>query len=804
MGILSGIISFIIGLAVNLLDTVVSLFLDGLGFSLATFEEHFPAAVNFREVFVGLAIGICVLLLIFQIFKSLGVPFGFEAEEPVKLLFKFALFFGLIMYSQSLSEFILGLLVEPYNIFMNTTLESGRDISVIAIAKQLILDTALVGFTAIVVIICVLVLMWEFLKLLIETLERYIVMCFIVYTMPLALAMGPYKSTSEVFRSWCRMFASQAMLLLLNVWSIRLFISFTGVFMTPDSFALPKFFMGYAFLKFAQKIDTLLRIVGMNTASTGNDMLRSLGSTVGSMVIGLRAAGSMGGGALGGIFGGGGGSGSGGGGGLLGRIGSKFGVNVPGQNTDVGGIKSKAAPSTTTEAASDMAGKTSAMDRMTNPVKSRWASGVLHNASNQFGQEVKPQSSQMRDGKTAQNNGKTGRKGKDNEEPSLPKFNDVLDKETKDGLAGIAHGLPHNEFDPETGQFSGGGFKQYKGQEANVIGANQFQPNQNYQQSTFKNKNGENSVLYGNPDTGEAYVVNFSSVDNGVVTGTIQEFDSAAGSLSSPQEFSAVHNSVASSMPEFSTSNIVGDGEKGSYAVSSEANTSFFAPPQSGAGSIVFKDGTVASPAGPAGSSSVSGASGTPGGATVSGGPSSAAPSGASGSGTIASTPGKPAPFSGPTQTVPPLTKPSSTSPANSSPPSSSASPSGSHAAGSTATKDVPSPFSGGSTRGGGAGRESAQRYRIVSSPFGGHGTVSSTPTSGGTGSRSGGGGRSGTPEPVDDVREDADQVNKTDYQFKFSQNANKSGNVTPFRKTVGNEENLTYHPRSDSDAADD
>jgi hypothetical protein len=554
--------------------------------------------------------------------------------------------------------------------------------------------------------------------------------------------------------------------------------------MTPDSFALPKFFMGYAFLKFAQKIDTLLRIVGMNTAATGNDMLRSLGSTVGSIVIGLRAAGSMGGGALGGIFGGGSGGSGSNGGGLLGRIGSKFGFNVPGQNTDIGGIKSKAAPTTSAEAASDIAGKTSAMDRMTDPVKRQWASGVLHNASNQFGQEVKPQSTQMRDSRPVRG---AEMNGKGEGEAQRSKFNDVLDKETKDGLAGIAHGLPHNQFDPETGQFNGGGFRQYKGQEANIIGANQFQPSKGFEQSTFKSKNGESSVVYGNPDTGEAFVVNFSSVDNGVVTGTVQEFDTATGSLSSPQEFSAVHNSVAAAMPEFHTSNIVGDGGNGSYAVSSEANTSFFAAPNSGAGSIVFKDGTVAGLGSfPAASSSGSGAAGSSGGAgntpSRPGGIPAPGPSGGGNGGASSSSTGKASSFSGPTPPIPPLKK----TPASESPVSSSQT---ANSAGSS----IPPPSGGGTS--GGLGKEQSNGFGN-GGVFEGHGSPSAPPAYDKFVRR--GGESFGAPGVADDIKEDAAQVDKTDYHFKFAKDADKSGNVTPFRKTVGDEENLTLHPKSD------
>ena len=46
MGILSGIVSYAFGLALNLLDAAVNGFLSALGFDLDAFEQFFPAAAD--------------------------------------------------------------------------------------------------------------------------------------------------------------------------------------------------------------------------------------------------------------------------------------------------------------------------------------------------------------------------------------------------------------------------------------------------------------------------------------------------------------------------------------------------------------------------------------------------------------------------------------------------------------------------------------------------------------------------------------------------------------------------------------
>ena len=53
MGSLSDVVSYLFGLALNLLDAAINGFLGALGFDLDTFEHYFPAAADYHEVIVG-------------------------------------------------------------------------------------------------------------------------------------------------------------------------------------------------------------------------------------------------------------------------------------------------------------------------------------------------------------------------------------------------------------------------------------------------------------------------------------------------------------------------------------------------------------------------------------------------------------------------------------------------------------------------------------------------------------------------------------------------------------------------------
>ena len=76
------------------------------------------------------------------------------------------------------------------------------------------------GAVALILLILVLILAWNYLKLLFEAAERYVLLGVLVFTAPVAFAMGVSQATSNIF------------LLLMNAWCLRLFTSMVGAFIT--------------------------------------------------------------------------------------------------------------------------------------------------------------------------------------------------------------------------------------------------------------------------------------------------------------------------------------------------------------------------------------------------------------------------------------------------------------------------------------------------------------------------------------------------------------------------------------------
>lgn len=230
MGILDGIVEWIAEQVMYGLDLINTSVLGALGCDMAVFLRYFPAAETMYEVFVALAIGLILLIWVWNLFKNFGLGIGTEAEDPVKLTIRAVLFIGLAYYSDQIVDIVLDIGGTPYNWILTSTLPS-LDFASFSSVLLTIIGVCANGAVALIVLILVLILAWNYLKLLFEAAERYVLLGVLVYTAPVAFALGASQATSNVFKSWCRMFAGQLFLLMMNAWCLRLFTSMVGTFL---------------------------------------------------------------------------------------------------------------------------------------------------------------------------------------------------------------------------------------------------------------------------------------------------------------------------------------------------------------------------------------------------------------------------------------------------------------------------------------------------------------------------------------------------------------------------------------------
>lgn len=213
----------------NGLDLITTSVLGALGCDMAVFLRYFPAAETMYSVFVALSIGLILLNWVWQLFKNYGTGAGIEAEDPVKLTFRSLIFIFLAYFSDDIVQLLLDIGGTPYRWIMTSELPSLNFADFNSVMLTVI-GVCANGAVTLITLILTLILAWNYLKLLLEAAERYVLLGVLVYTAPVAFSMGAAQSTSNIFKSWCRMFGGQMFLLVMNAWCLRLFTTMVGTF----------------------------------------------------------------------------------------------------------------------------------------------------------------------------------------------------------------------------------------------------------------------------------------------------------------------------------------------------------------------------------------------------------------------------------------------------------------------------------------------------------------------------------------------------------------------------------------------
>lgn len=304
--IFEGIVTWISSIVSQMLDAVSGLFLQALGTDMTAMEEYFPFVGKAFTVMQYTAWAVLFLITVWQLFRVFGGPIT-EAENPWMLLARSSLFALLIGYAKPIFLIVLDIARAPYTALMEISM-TAEGFTFAGIEEAL--SNGLTTIVAVVSVVGLLLLVileislgWNYFKLLLETVERYILVGVLCYTSPLAYSMGASKTTAPVFKSWCRMVGSQLLLLVMNVWFLRGFNSSMGQFMgnggalsTGQGNIFLWLFCALAFLKTAQKFDSYLAAIGLNVAQTGSSMgmeLLMAARVISGVSSGARSAGSV-------------------------------------------------------------------------------------------------------------------------------------------------------------------------------------------------------------------------------------------------------------------------------------------------------------------------------------------------------------------------------------------------------------------------------------------------------------------------------------------------------------------------------
>lgn len=272
----------------ELFELIVTLVLSCISFDTAQFADDFPIAQALYTVLQGVGFGLVFGICIFQLVKFFAGPLTESTETPLRICARCLIAcacilignYGLVavcnLFSYPYADMLVadGVQLQLGSIVNNITADGGAGILSIAgdaagIATSGISSVAMLLFALIVLIL----LAWNLIKLILEVVERYLVLMTIIYTSPLGWATISSEATAGIFKKWLSMFFSQCIMMLLNVWSFKVIISVLGTGAADDSTWFIRLILGLAFCKVAQRMDTYLNQLGANPAITGQNML---------------------------------------------------------------------------------------------------------------------------------------------------------------------------------------------------------------------------------------------------------------------------------------------------------------------------------------------------------------------------------------------------------------------------------------------------------------------------------------------------------------------------------------------------
>ncbi|MCL1835663.1 MAG: hypothetical protein FWG48_05825 [Oscillospiraceae bacterium] len=258
-GILKGLLQWLYGLVLEMVEYIANSLLDVFSMDLSYFEASIPVASDIFTII--LATGWALLLgnLVFQASKSMVSGLGFEGEDPKTLFARTFVFAFFLLASRQIcniglgiSQMLIVLLQIPSSISIHTPQESFFNI----------------GASWLLVLIVGVVLMWQIVKLFFAVGERYFLTAVLTLLAPWAFAMGGSRNTSEIFKGWARMFASMCLMMVLNVVFLKILLSAMGI-MPTNIGVVPWLILLVAIARTAKKIDGVILRIGLSPSNTG-------------------------------------------------------------------------------------------------------------------------------------------------------------------------------------------------------------------------------------------------------------------------------------------------------------------------------------------------------------------------------------------------------------------------------------------------------------------------------------------------------------------------------------------------------
>lgn len=242
------------------------------GFDPIEFAQTFSYAGDAYGTIRSIGLALALVLAGWQILTFFLK--GSEASvSPIRACLNAVIAVAFIFYGNYLMDIVLDLCQYPFDALNNIGgVEAGGHFNSIGEVLVSYVSDAFAGSSMLLYLIMLILIIFSFVKLLLEIVERYVVTFVLIYLSPLASATLASSSTSGIYKKFIAMFFSQCLLLLLNVWCLRMACSGLSLSGYEGSGLIVPLLLCYAFLRVSAKMDSYINQLGLNAAITGNGL----------------------------------------------------------------------------------------------------------------------------------------------------------------------------------------------------------------------------------------------------------------------------------------------------------------------------------------------------------------------------------------------------------------------------------------------------------------------------------------------------------------------------------------------------
>lgn len=323
--LVSGFLDVLNEILMDLMGLFTGAFWEGLGISVkkgegltwsqsllavgGKFDEWLPGVVHLKESFVLIGSFFVVLLFFAGIMKAF-LPDGISetAEHPFAVVGRAVGAAFCVIWAFQIMYFLqapmAGIFDGIYQLSQSEkTLAAGFESEAWGGAGHLNFrrlsdgDNKIVeslGGTALLIIMSFAV-MWMYIKLVLEMVERYVTTCFLFYVSPLAFSALASRSTQAVAGSFIRMLFAQYLLIMFNCIFLFVFCYAYSQMGSHEfasiSEAIIYFAAMMAWLKLGQRLDEHMNTLGLGAARTGAGLGGELMAAAGLAYGGMKLAG---------------------------------------------------------------------------------------------------------------------------------------------------------------------------------------------------------------------------------------------------------------------------------------------------------------------------------------------------------------------------------------------------------------------------------------------------------------------------------------------------------------------------------